>query len=68
MQCGADSLTGLPARSRGDELPTENYSLRLDIERRRKLQEIATKQDRDLAYIIRKAIDEYIGRHESEST
>ncbi|GAA3168091.1 CopG family ribbon-helix-helix protein [Nonomuraea roseoviolacea] len=49
-------------------MPTENYSLRLDIERRRKLQEIATKQDRDLAYIIRKAIDEYIGRHESEST
>lgn len=49
-------------------MPTENYSLRLDSERRRKLQEIATKQDRDLAYIIRKAIDEYISRHENEST
>lgn len=45
---------------------TENYSLRLDSERRTKLQDIAQKQDRDLAYIIRKAIDEYIERHQDE--
>lgn len=45
---------------------TENYSMRLDAERRRKLASIAQKQDRDMAYIIRKAIDEYIERHESE--
>lgn len=47
---------------------TENYSLRLDSERRSKLQSIAQKQDRDMAYIIRKAIDEYIERHHDEST
>lgn len=46
---------------------TENYSLRLDSERRSKLQNIAIKQDRDMAYIIRKAIDEYIERHKSEA-
>lgn len=45
---------------------TENYSLRLDVERRSKLQAIARKQDRDVAYIIRKAIDEYIERHHKE--
>ncbi len=43
--------------------PTENYSLRLDAGRRGKLQEIADRDDRDLAYVIRKAIDEYIDRH-----
>jgi predicted transcriptional regulator len=42
---------------------TENYSLRLDPERRRKLQEIADRDDRDLSYVIRKAIDEYLDRH-----
>ncbi|HUY45051.1 MAG TPA: ribbon-helix-helix protein, CopG family [Streptosporangiaceae bacterium] len=47
--------------------PTENYSLRLDPDRRRKLQEIATRQDRDLSYVIRKAIDEYIERHASDA-
>ncbi|MEV4112398.1 hypothetical protein [Nonomuraea sp. NPDC049695] len=53
-------------------MPTENYTLRLDGERRRQLQEIADEQDRDIAYVIRKAIDEYIsrckkspGRHEA---
>lgn len=43
--------------------PTENYSLRLDPERRRKLQEIADRDERDLSYVIRKAIDEYLDRH-----
>jgi predicted transcriptional regulator len=46
---------------------TENYSLRLDSQRRSKLEAIARKQDRDLAYIIRKAIDEYIERHGEET-
>ncbi len=46
---------------------TENYSLRLDPQRRGKLQRIAKKQDRDLSYIIRKAIDEYIERHQDEA-
>jgi excisionase family DNA binding protein len=54
-----------PATREGD-MVTENYSLRLDAERRGKLQSIATKQDRDLAYVIRKAIDEYIERHGDE--
>jgi predicted transcriptional regulator len=53
-------------RDRKGSMVTENYSMRLDAERRRKLQSIATKQDRDLAYIIRKAIDEYIERHGDE--
>ena len=48
-------------------MPTENYSLRLDPERRGKLQAIARNQDRDLAYVIRKAIDEYIERHQDEA-
>ncbi|WP_157247941.1 CopG family ribbon-helix-helix protein [Nonomuraea typhae] len=42
---------------------TENFTLRLDSERRRKLEEIAKKQERDLAFIIRKAIDDYIQRN-----
>jgi predicted transcriptional regulator len=46
---------------------TENYSLRLDSQRRSKLETIAKKQDRDMAYIIRKAIDEYIERHQAET-
>jgi predicted transcriptional regulator len=48
-------------------LPTENYTLRLDTERRRQLQKIAEEQDRDMAYVIRKAIDEYISRHTTRS-
>jgi predicted transcriptional regulator len=48
-------------------LPTENYTLRLDTERRRQLQEIAEEQDRDMAYVIRKAIDEYISRCKTKS-
>ncbi|TYB56813.1 ribbon-helix-helix protein, CopG family [Nonomuraea sp. PA05] len=44
-------------------MPTDNYTLRLDSDRRRQLQEIADDQDRDMSYIIRKAIDEYIDRH-----
>jgi predicted transcriptional regulator len=44
--------------------PTKTYSLRLDATRRSKLEKIAQKQDRDVAYIIRKAIDEYIERHQ----
>lgn len=49
-------------------MATENYSLRLDSDRRDKLQKIAKKQDRDMAYVIRKAIDEYIERHENDNS
>ena len=45
---------------------TQNYSLRLDADQRAKLEEIARRKDRDLSYVIRKAIDEYIERHEHE--
>jgi predicted transcriptional regulator len=44
----------------------QNYSLRLDAEQRSKLEEIARRKDRDLSYVIRKAIDEYIERHEHD--
>jgi predicted transcriptional regulator len=40
------------------------YSLRLGADRRGKLEEIARRKDRDLSYVIRKAIDEYIERHQ----
>jgi hypothetical protein len=43
---------------------TQTYSLRLDAERRSRLEEIARRKDRDLSYVIRKAIDEYIERHQ----
>jgi predicted transcriptional regulator len=46
---------------------TQTYSLRLDADRRGKLEEIARRQDRDLSYVIRKAIDEYIERHQNDS-
>ena len=42
------------------------YSLRLDADRRSKLEEIARRKDRDLSYVIRKAIDEYIERHQDD--
>ena len=45
---------------------TQNYSLRLDVDRRSKLEEIARRNDRDLSYVIRKAIDEYIERHQND--
>jgi len=45
---------------------TQNYSLRLDAERRAKLEQIALRKDRDLSYVIRKAIDEYIERHQND--
>jgi predicted transcriptional regulator len=45
---------------------TQNYSLRLDADRRGKLEEIARRKDRDLSYVIRKAIDEYIERHQDD--
>jgi len=45
---------------------TQNYSLRLDAARRGKLEEIARRKDRDLSYVIRKAIDEYIERHQDD--
>ncbi len=44
----------------------QNYSLRLDADRRTKLEEIARRKDRDLSYVIRKAIDEYIERHQDD--
>ena len=46
--------------------PTHNYSLRLDADRRTALEEIARRKDRDLSYVIRKAIDEYIERHKDD--
>jgi predicted transcriptional regulator len=45
---------------------TSNYSLRLDTDQRSKLEEIARRKDRDLSYVIRKAIDEYIERHHDD--
>jgi predicted transcriptional regulator len=45
---------------------SENYSLRLDAGQRSKLEEIARRKDRDLSYVIRKAIDEYIERHQHD--
>jgi predicted transcriptional regulator len=45
---------------------TQNYSLRLDADQRSKLEEIARRKDRDLSYVIRKAIDEYIERHQND--
>jgi predicted transcriptional regulator len=46
---------------------TQTYSLRLDADRRGRLEEIARRKDRDLSYVIRKAIDEYIERHQDDS-
>ncbi len=45
---------------------TQNYSLRLDAERRSALEDIARRKDRDLSYVIRKAIDEYVERHKND--
>lgn len=45
---------------------TENYSLRLNTDQRTRLEEIARRKDRDLSYVIRKAIDEYIERHQND--
>ena len=45
---------------------SQSYSLRLDADQRTKLEEIARRKDRDLSYVIRKAIDEYIERHQHE--
>jgi predicted transcriptional regulator len=48
-------------------MPMSNkYSLRLDIDQRAKLEQIAQRKDRDLSYVIRKAIDEYIDRHQND--
>jgi predicted transcriptional regulator len=44
----------------------QTYSLRLDADRRGRLEEIARRKDRDLSYVIRKAIDEYIERHQND--
>jgi predicted transcriptional regulator len=45
---------------------TQTYSLRLGADRRVKLEQIARRKDRDLSYVIRKAIDEYIERHQDD--
>jgi len=45
---------------------SNNYSLRLDADQRAKLEQIAERKDRDLSYVIRKAIDEYIDRHQDD--
>ena len=46
---------------------SHSYSLRLDADQRSKLEEIARRKDRDLSYVIRKAIDEYIERHQDDT-
>jgi predicted transcriptional regulator len=46
---------------------SNKYSLRLDADQRTKLEQIAQRQDRDLSYVIRKAIDEYIERHQGDA-
>ncbi len=55
-----------PGAGRSTLPTTQNYSLRLDADRRGKLEEIAQRKDRDLSYVIRKAIDEYIERHQDD--
>jgi hypothetical protein len=55
------------AAARTEPMPlSPSYSLRLDAEQRSKLEEIARRKDRDLSYVIRKAIDEYIERHQDD--
>jgi predicted transcriptional regulator len=46
---------------------SHSYLLRLDADQRAKLEEIARRKDRGLSYLIRKAIDEYIERHEHDT-
>ena len=41
-------------------------SIRLDAETRDRLQAIARRDDRSLAYVIKKAIAEYLARHEQK--
>jgi len=43
---------------------TPVFSMRLDSELREKLEKIAQRDDRDVAYIIRKAIEEYIRKNQ----
>ena len=43
-------------------------SIRLDAETRDRLQAIADHDDRSLAYVIKKAIAEYLARHEQKET
>ena len=55
------------ARARTEPMAlSQSYSLRLDTDQRSKLEEIARRKDRDLSYVIRKAIDEYIERHQDD--
>jgi hypothetical protein len=55
------------AAARIEPMPlSHSYSLRLDADQRSKLEEIARRKDRDLSYVIRKAIDEYIERHQDD--
>jgi predicted transcriptional regulator len=42
-------------------------SVRLDDDTRARLDAIAKRDDRSLAYVIRKAIDEYIERHQHDA-
>jgi hypothetical protein len=67
LQCVAYWWLGSAARPRMEPMPaTQTYSLRLDQDRRSKLEEIARRKDRDLSYVIRRAIDEYIERHQHD--
>jgi hypothetical protein len=67
LQCGTLCFVPDPERSQTAPMAlTQNYSLRLDADQRSKLEEIARRKDRDLSYVIRKAIDEYIERHQND--
>ncbi len=43
--------------------PAQNFTLRMAPDPRSDLERIAERLDRDLSYVIRKAIDEYIERY-----
>lgn len=66
LRCGTLFRDCSIANGTGSMPPTQNYSLRLDADRRAALEEIARRKDRDLSYVIRKAIDEYIESHKDD--
>lgn len=48
------------------DMPQQTTSIRLDADTRARLQAIAKRDDRSLAYVIKKAIAEYLDRHEQK--
>ena len=46
---------------------SKSYLLRLDTDQCAKLEQIARRNDRNLSFVIRKAIDEYIERHQDDA-